>query len=43
MRSDLDKVISGSYDATIKAWSLTDGRLLATLRGHEDRVIRLCW
>ncbi|NQT34894.1 caspase family protein, partial [bacterium] len=29
---------SGSVDNTIKLWSITDGRCLKTLKGHEDWV-----
>ena len=37
-----DVVVSGSYDGGICAWSLTDGRKLATMPGHLLRITSLC-
>jgi WD40 repeat protein len=34
---------SGSSDETIKLWSMKDGRLLATLEGHEGEVLKLAF
>lgn len=32
------RIVSGSYDHSIKIWSATNGALLHTLRSHTDRV-----
>jgi cytochrome c len=32
------RLLSGSYDATLRLWRVADGALLATLRGHEFGV-----
>ena len=29
---------SGSYDATIKLWNITNGQLIRTLEGHTDQI-----
>ncbi|MGQ4646669.1 WD40 repeat domain-containing protein [Lyngbya aestuarii] len=31
-------IASGSFDSTVKLWRLRDGKLMATLRGHSDKV-----
>jgi len=36
--TDGSLLASGSFDRTIKLWSLPDGALLKTLEGHRDRV-----
>lgn len=36
-----DKVVSGSYDRTIKIWDLPSGGLRSTLQGHNDAVLCL--
>ena len=36
---DDDKVISGSYDQTLKLWSMRTGRCRQTLVGHEAAVL----
>ena len=40
---DHDKIITGSRDRQIKVWSLTTGKLFATLRGHEGSVLCLAF
>ncbi len=35
---DSTKIVSGSYDNTIKVWDLASGRLLNTLEGHSSSV-----
>lgn len=38
MTSDCSKVISGSFDSTIKIWSTESGQCLSTLKGHRMYV-----
>lgn len=38
---DTEKVLSGSYDCSLKVWSLKTGECTQTLRGHVDRVLCL--
>ena len=38
MSFDGRRVVSGSYDHTLKVWDLESGRVLATLTGHTDSV-----
>ena len=38
---DTEKVVSGSYDSTLKIWSLKTGECTQTLRGHGDHVLCL--
>lgn len=38
---DQHKIVTGSRDKTIKVWSLSSGKLLSTLRGHEGSVLCL--
>jgi len=35
---DGTKVVSGSFDETLKIWDLATGKELATLTGHTDGV-----
>lgn len=35
---DGQTIVSGSYDATIKIWSLRTGELQNTLKGHNNRI-----
>jgi WD40 repeat protein len=35
---DGTKIVSGSYDKTIKVWDIASGRLLNTLEGHTSYV-----
>ncbi|WP_437321244.1 TIR domain-containing protein [Sorangium sp. So ce385] len=35
---DGQRIVSASYDSTLKVWDLATGRLLSTLEGHSDRV-----
>ena len=30
--------MTGSHDKTLKLWSVADGKLIATLTGHKDKV-----
>jgi WD40 repeat protein len=34
----MTKIVSGSFDNTIKIWDLASGNLLNTLNGHTDYV-----
>lgn len=38
---DTEKVVSGSYDNTLKIWSLKSGECSHTLRGHIAHVLCL--
>ncbi len=42
MRADRGEVISGSYDRSLRVWSLRSGECLRTLEGHAGRVLCLC-
>jgi WD40 repeat protein len=35
---DGQHIVSGSYDDSIKVWSMSDGALVRTLTGHTDSV-----
>ena len=35
---DADRIVSASYDKTLKVWSLASGECLQTLSGHSDWV-----
>ncbi|KAL5516010.1 hypothetical protein EMCRGX_G001266 [Ephydatia muelleri] len=41
LQADDDRVISGSYDHTLKIWDIRSGHCNATLRGHTDAVLCL--
>jgi F-box/WD-40 domain protein 7 len=41
LKMDMDKVVSGSYDNTLKIWNLKTGECSQTLRGHSDHVLCL--
>ncbi len=34
---------SGSYDKTVKLWSVSDAKVIATLHGHQDQVFRIAF
>ena len=36
---ELDMVVSGSSDQTVKFWQMSTGSCLATKQGHQDWVI----
>jgi len=38
---DGKKVVSGSYDTTLKVWDIESGNDLLTLKGHFDWVINI--
>lgn len=38
---DMDKVVSGSYDNTLKIWNLKTGECSKTFIGHSDHVLCL--
>lgn len=38
---DMEKVVSGSYDNTLKIWNIKTGECSHTLRGHTDHVVCL--
>jgi WD40 repeat protein len=40
---DGTKIISGSYDGTIKIWNANTGQCLKTLEGHSDRVLSVAY
>jgi WD40 repeat protein len=35
---DGQRAVTGSYDTTLKLWSVRDGREIATMPGHTDRI-----
>jgi len=39
LQVDEDKVISGSYDKTLKVWDIKTGQCRMTLRGHSAAVL----
>jgi WD40 repeat protein len=41
LQADEEKVISGSYDSTLKVWCVKTGRCLRTLTGHQGRVLTI--
>jgi WD40 repeat protein len=40
---DESKIVSGSYDKTIKIWNGKTGELLETLEGHPKGVVSVSW
>ncbi len=36
--ADSQRVVTGSFDHTLRLWQVSDGKLLATLTGHTDKV-----
>lgn len=42
-RRDGQRLVSGSWDKTLRIWDGESGALLYTLRGHEDRVNSVDW
>lgn len=40
---DLDLLVSGSADFSVKVWSLTAGSCLNTLTGHTEWVTKVSW
>jgi hypothetical protein len=40
--ADGEKIISGSYDKTVKVWSMSSGECLSTLEGHLGWVFSVC-
>lgn len=38
-----DLLLTGSWDRTVRAWSIPSGEMVATLRGHVDRVEAVGW
>jgi len=40
---DGTRVVSGSFDNTIKLWDAASGEVVATLRGHEDAVFSVAF
>merc|ERR1711911_219440 len=41
IQMDMEKVVSGSYDNTLKIWDIKTGECSHTLRGHTDHVVCL--
>jgi WD40 repeat protein len=37
--SDGNRIVSGSYDATVRMWDAVTGKQLALLKGHTDKVL----
>jgi WD40 repeat protein len=33
------RVVSGSFDKTLKVWDVATGECVATLEGHSERVV----
>jgi WD40 repeat protein len=42
MSFDGSRIVSGSYDETIKVWDSDTGDCLKTLRGHTTVVMSVC-
>jgi WD40 repeat protein/serine/threonine protein kinase len=40
---DGERIVSGSWDNTLKVWDVNNGQELMTLRGHEDRVLAVAF
>ena len=40
MFPDGRRIVSGSYDETLKVWDVATGKCVATLEGHSDDVRR---
>jgi WD40 repeat protein len=40
--ADGEKIISGSWDKTVKVWSMSSGECLSTLEGHQYEVRSVC-
>ncbi len=38
MFPDGRRVVSASYDSTLKVWDVATGECVATLKGHSERV-----
>ena len=41
--ADGSKIVSSSWDKTIKLWDVTFGKLLKTLEGHSSYVYSACF
>ena len=40
---DLNVLVTGSWDKTVKLWDLSTSTCLSTMRGHTDRVWSVCF